>query len=77
MGMQCFLKLTDIEEAGFTVKRDGYAAIVEINGEPHWYFNCSDNLVNQDAWFDIGKLQPAAIDKLHWLIRNRICFQCS
>lgn len=77
MGMQCFLKLTDIEEAGFSVQRNGTTAIVSVGRVEYWYFNCSDNMMNQDAWFDIGHMQATNLAKLHWLIENRICFQCS
>lgn len=81
MGMQCHTTIDEVESAGFKVIATGSDAwariILDKDGSELWHLNCSDNVLDNSLWFDIGQLSPSAIQKLHWLIRNRICFSCS
>ena len=81
MGMQVHTTIDEIESAGFTVipsSEDGFSKLVlHKDGSELWHFNCSDNQLDRSLWFDIGQLSPLSVQKLHWMIRNRICFYCS
>jgi hypothetical protein len=79
MGMQCHFSFEEIEYAGFKVERLADSIIVhnKHNQKPMYYFSCTENLVDKSSWFDVGQLRPLAIEKLHWLITNRIPFTCS
>ena len=81
MGMQVHTTIEEIESAGFKVilsKQDVFSKIIlDKDNCELWHFNCSDNALDNGLWFDIGQLSPSAVQKLHWMIRNRICFSCS
>ena len=81
MGMQAHTTIEEIESAGFKVISVAGDAntrmVIDKDNCELWYFNCSDNILDNGLWFDIGQLSPSAVQKLHWMIRNRICFSCS
>ena len=81
MGMQAHTTIEEIESAGFKVipvANDANARmVVDKDNCELWYFNCSDNALDTALWFDIGQRSPFAMQKIDWMIRNRICFSCN
>ena len=75
MGMQCHFNIKDLpgfesnpsieydmELELYTYHHNGYAYDCDIKG---------------NAYFDIGQMSERALEKLRYLIQNRVCFNCS
>lgn len=82
MGMQCHFDIQEVRDLGYecvTPHYDANCMLVTAKGStsPLYYFNCSDNVMDTQVWFDIGSMSETAMEKLKWLIANRICFTCS
>lgn len=81
MGMQCHFNLAELTESGNShiYWEKQYDAESET-----WTLFAADafsrldvNLSGESCWFDIGSMSDTQMAAIKFLIRNRICFQCS
>jgi len=75
MGMQCHFSLNDLPE---TV---GVSRFYDRNSDTLSYTLTNGYTVSgtdsPNVWFDVGGMSQEALDMIEFLIRNRVCFQCS
>jgi len=75
MGMQCHFSLNDLPETvGVSRFYDKESQTISWTLTNGYTVSGTDS---PNVWFDVGSMSQAALDMIEWLIRNRICFQCS
>jgi len=81
MGMQCHFNVSDIPSDVAVTKDfeciddDGLDYYIIVHNHKLYHFSTDSE--HESAWFDIGSRSDSAMDKIQWLIKNRICFNCS
>lgn len=75
MGMQCRFNIKDLPSftkvVTYSYESESYNYEV-VDGE--WDVDCNKE---GDAWFDIGSCHQHHLDKIAYLIKNRVNFNCS
>jgi hypothetical protein len=86
MGMQCHFSMenvTDQASAHCSIsymqqeledKYIDYSILITEDGIDMAF---NSDMSYDSCWFDIGFMSPIAMRKLQWLIKHRICFNCS
>lgn len=75
MGMQCHFNIKELPDftkiITYDYELEGYTyEIIPDN----WNVDCS---IEGNAWFDIGSRSFLQMNRIEYLIRNRVCFNCS
>lgn len=82
MGMQCHFNISDLKDAGLSHTRDydkesDTTCILVADGYAMRGFSVDNDPSKNSAWFDVGNWTSDQMRSIEFLVRNRICFQCS